>query len=444
MFNIDEVIIAEYLLWLAVLVAGGVLLVGKTENWGLLDPLNVIILSLAFNVTNVVITRPATEVTAYLLSGLTVFYLSIKFGHKLSTKYGISSMISKFTFLTYVPSRPMSVSLFWLSIFFQVIYFSILFDSVGFGLLTGSASPDIKTMLTLEGRGIYKYIFWAGTFLFFPAIANIWIRWKSRFYLLVALIFYLVTSIVFGTSKSGTIMNLFSIWILHVYYLRTTGKTLVTNKLLFFIGGFGLLGSIITLGYYSKSHDTSIIKFLLTRLIDTGGGSFGYFALGAHQAFDSFGILDRWTYYFDTFLSVSRVKPWADPNIMATVTQYLSGAYQLGYGQNPFLFLSGHFLFGYIGGICYIAFVGTLYGFVRNCWYLNVLWFYFLIKCIGSLIADPDISQALTVSCTFILIAIIILYPIFLSLGIKPFHRRTEEVTAGSTSFVNTTIKGAS
>jgi len=108
------------------------------------------------------------------------------------------------------------------------------------------------------------------------------------------------------------------------------------------------------------------LALLVQRLVETGGGDYNYFARHGNRVFDEVGTLERLSLYFDGLLAPLRLKEWADPNRVNLVSQYLTGKYISGTGQNPYFFVDSHFLFGPVVGMVWPYFLARILVHFRN------------------------------------------------------------------------------
>jgi hypothetical protein len=380
-----------------------VVVVGRKNLWGLSDPIFLVFMGMVFNVANILYFKTLFSVDGmYFFLSFISFFIFLRAGVMFGSKSGDIRRIIMNSGLTVNPTISEARYLIFVAIFLQSIWYLFLVKSFGVGLITGDVSPDVKNMVTLEGNGVYKYLSIAGDLIFMPMIAYLLVNKRSKKVIVFALIWFLFVNTVFGLSKAGFVLRIFDMGMLSYYLQARYGLGFMNKKIIIIIFALGAIPAIVVLGFYSESTGLSIGDFFVVRLLDTGGGSYAYFVEGAKAAFKSFSFIDRLSYYFDTLLSVLRIKEWDDPNRTSIALKYLTGSYQLGYGQNPYLFLDGHFLFGYIGGFFYVTLLGFLFGIVRSCTSLNVIVFFVLVKLSMGLVVDPDISQAIIVSVIFI------------------------------------------
>jgi hypothetical protein len=389
----------QYIMLLLLLYTLAFFVTGKKNVWGLADPLHLVNIGMAINVANIMFASPSFNIDCiYFLTSFLSFFLFLRAGVVFGRRSSDMKRMISFFRLAKNPSLLEAKCLLIYSIILGGIFYGFFFSKVGFGLLTGDATPDMKLSIFLDGNGVFKYFQWISNAVFLPVFVFLLVRGGSKIVIACGVAWFLFVNIVFGISKSGFVLTIFDLGIM-AYYLHARYRiTFFSRKWMMAFIIVGMIPAFISLSFYAGAHDQSITEFLTERIIDTGGGSYAYFVMGAKNAFVSLSFIDRLTYYFDTLLSFSRIKEWADPNITAMITQYVTGGYQVGFGQNPYLFLNGHFLFGYFGGFLYVSFLGFLFGIVRASTSLNFLAYYILVKMVTFSLADPDMVQALLIS----------------------------------------------
>lgn len=379
------------------------LVIGRKRIWNVFDPLNLVILNISFNSAIVFYfyytgaLRP--DFAWYVLSALIMFGLGINIGSRINLlpvrydkKSGLTSKIIG-------PTKQFTWLLLFLAILFKSVYIVFMLSKVGFGLLTGEVHADIKLMVFLDGGGAFKYFSWAGDIILIPVIFYSYFVLKAKKIFLIGLLFFLFYSFIFPTSKAGFVFLIFDLGLVAYYSRKYLFFSMNLKKVYLATIIVGLIPAVITLSMYGSSYQ-DVLKFLVVRFMDTGGATYGFFVFDGYKAFLDYSFFDRITNYFDTLLSVLRFKDWEDPNRISQLKLYLTGGYQHGYGQNPYLFVDGFFLFGY-WGFLYTLILGLLIGLVRA---LKVGFFTFFIanKIILSAVADPDILQAMIVSLIFL------------------------------------------
>jgi hypothetical protein len=296
------------------------------------------------------------------------------------------------------PNKLETFYLFGVVMFFQIISVFFQFKNVGFGLIKGEIDPNIKVTMTQNGFGIFKYIAIIGRFYFLPIIFHAFFVHRIKFILYFGLFWFICTSFIFNTSKAGFLFILFDIGILLFFMKKHFGFKFNYTKIIT-IGILGLIPAFMTISFFAQNQK-SIEIVVLERFVDTGGGTYAYFIEHGERGFDDFSFLRRLRYYFDTLLSVFRFKPWEDPSYMSIVKIETIGDYIPGFGQNPYIFLNGHFLFKW-GGVFYCFILGLCINFIRNS-KLNIIWFFVLNKLFFDLIKDPDMAQADIIAILFI------------------------------------------
>src|SRR5574340_352299 len=393
----------KYSILLIVLVLGGVVFFGRKNIYGAWDPFYLTVAGLSFNAANIIYFGANNIYNlVYGVIGFCVFFLAARFGAGRSLSGRKLTLFSGFG-LCSQPSRSLMRYLLIVGMVLQIVYYSFLFRSVGFGLFTGDVSPDVKTMIFFDGFGVFKYIIWASNYILLPLFVYMLVFKIDRPAVMLCVLVYITLNVLFITGKAGLLLKIFEVGIVAIYLWRRYRIRFFSRSLFFVLAVVFTLPAVVVITFYATDKGVSPVAFFVMRLIDTGGGSYGYFVLEGNQVFDGVTFFDRLRYYFDTILSVSRIKEWADPNRTALVTQFITGDYQRGYGQNPYLFVDGHFLFGYIGGMIYISLIGFVFGFSRVATGLNFLAYYVCSKLVLNLIVDPDMFQAAIVSIIILL-----------------------------------------
>ncbi|MGK5094021.1 hypothetical protein WDW89_18660 [Deltaproteobacteria bacterium TL4] len=233
---------------------------------------------------------------------------------------------------------------------------------------------------------------------------------KILFYVLT--IWFLLTSLIFGFSKSGLVFMLFDLGILIFYYQKALKISFFSMKNVSLLAILGGLPALITLQIISTKYGTSILELVVQRFLVTGGGTYGYFTLEGYKFFNNISFIEKLAYYFDTLLSSFRLKQWEEMSHMARMIYHLTGLNAPGFGANPYLFVDSHFLFGWFG-ILYCYFVGLLISFTRSL-NINFIFFYIFVNMSMLMVADPAIAQAQIVAMSlfipFIVFAYMLLY----------------------------------
>ncbi len=379
------------------------LVIGRKRIWNFFDPLNLAILNISFNSSIVFyffyVGGLRADFAWYVLLSLIMFGLGVNLGSRVNlvsasdnSKFGETSTIIG-------PTKQFTWFLLLLAVLFKSVYIVFMLSKVGLGLLTGDVHADIKLMVFLDGGGAFKYFSWAGDILLIPVIFYSYFILKAKKIFALGLVFFLFHSFILPTSKAGFVFLIFDLGLVAYYARRYLRFELNLRKVYIATVAVGLIPAVITLSMYGANYQ-EVLKFLVVRFMDTGGATYGFFVFDGYKAFSDYSVSERIMNYFDTLLSVLRFKEWEDPNRIAQLKLYLTGGYQHGYGQNPYLFVDGFFLFGFLGFI-YALILGLLIGLVRA---LNVGFFTFFIanKLMLSAIADPDILQAMIVSLLFL------------------------------------------
>jgi hypothetical protein len=306
-------------------------------------------------------------------------------------------------------SPKVTVIFILVSLFYQIIAMSFMFKQIGFGILTGSVNPDlIKVSLTQDGMGIFRHIGVAGELLFIPLVAHAFFTYKMRRLAAACVVFFALKFLVFPMSKSGLVFLVFDLGILMHFYEVKFNYTILKTKKLMLIALAGLIPAFIVLANISSTYGVTIPAMLVERLIVTGYGTYQYFLSGGMFLFENLSILEKINYYFDTILSMLKIKEWEEMSYMAQMEYQLTGSYMPGFGANPYLFLDGHFLFGWLGVIyCYA--MGAFIAFARSST-ANILIFYILVKMSAHFVVDPAIAQAQSFALLLYFPLVLVLY----------------------------------
>lgn len=409
MIDINSLNLIEYTIYLSTIFALSLLWLKKVI-WNIIDPLILLIFNISFNVVNVVYFSTHSGDYCQSVGFVIISYVLFLFG--LKYKFVITYNINQ-NKIYLGPGRNATIFLLFFLFFFEFIRVAFLFKSVGLGIITGSITPDVKSTMTMNGLGVFKYLMIISQLLFWPLIFHAYFIHRFKYFFYFSIFWFISTSLLFNMSKSGFFFLLFDFGIILYYFKDRFPGFKFPWKKVFIFSFLGLVPAFIALSFYVKVTKSSLLILLLERFIDTGGGTYSYFVKNGMNAFNDFSFLERLRYYFDTLLSVFRFKPWENPNYMGLVRLKVEGLFMPGYGQNPYMFLNGHFLFG-LFGIFYSFFLGFLINYIRTLRSVNLIWYYFLIKASFALVADPDITQSY-------IVALLIFSPIilFLSLSAK-------------------------
>lgn len=370
----------------------------KRQIWNIFDPLIPILVYVILNVVVTfyffIIEQVNLNIMLYILFSYFLFLFGLK------TRISLSRIRSK-SLGYYGPTKKFTIYLLLVSCLCLLIHAGFVYSQIGFGLLTGTANPADRGTMTLGGFGVFKYISWLGTLLIVPLSLHMLYVFKMKYSFFVICLFYTLTQAMTNASKSGMITLLFGFGTYAYYVRKTTQLNIISRRIILICASIGILSPLLILLNYASRIKETMAFFFLNRIVDTGGGTYSYFVMKGYHAFDDLSFLNRVSHFFDTLLSVFRLKEWADPNRIATLTQYHTGSYQHGFGQNPYMFLDGHFLFGWFG-VAYCFLLGFLLCAIRRL-DADLLSFYFLNSLWLPIVADPDISQAYIVSLIFLL-----------------------------------------
>ena len=379
----------------------------RNRIWNLFDPLILIILNVSLNASIVIFLYVNGQVSyssaLYIMIATILFCLGLKGKEVRLDNTNVQS--TKALGL----SPKITVIMIAISVSYQLIAIVFMFKHIGFGILTGSVNPDtIKVTLTQDGLGIFRHIGSAGDFLFLPLVAHALFTYKMRRLVTACVLFYLLKSIVFPMSKSGLVFIVFDLGILMYYYKINLNCTIVSTKKVLLIATAGIIPALVVLVNVTTKYETTIPALIVERLIVTGFGTYQYFVSGGMVFLENISSIDKFNYYFDTILSLVRIKAWEEMTYVANMTYQISGSYLPGFGANPYLYLDGHFLFGW-GGVFYCYAIGAIIAFTRALT-TNILLFYIAVKIGAYLVADPAMAQAQLFTLMFYLPPVLLLY----------------------------------
>lgn len=379
----------------------------KKKIWNIFDPLILILINVSLNSSIIFFMYVNGQVSYY--SALYIMVATILFSLGLNgNKISLNSTNVKSTKALGL-SPKITVIMISVSVFYQLISIVFMLKNIGFGILTGSVNPDtIKVTVTQDGLGIFRHISSAGDFLFLPLVAHALFTFKMRRLVSACALFFFLKSIVFPMSKSGLVFMIFDIGILMYYYKSKLDCTIISFKKMVLISIAGLIPALIVLINVTVKYETTILSLIVERFIVTGFGTYQYFVSGGMIFLENISPVDKFNYYFDTILSLFRIKAWEEMTYVANMTYQISGSYMPGFGANPYLYLDGHFFFGW-GGVVYCYAIGKIIAFSRSLT-TNILFFYIAVKISAYLVADPAIAQAQLFSLIFYLPPIFLLY----------------------------------
>ncbi|BCS51980.1 hypothetical protein GSbR_38050 [Geobacter sp. SVR] len=383
------------------------MLVLRDKIWNMFDPLLLIVLNISLNASIVVFLylngQAQLSYALYVLAGTILFCLGVKTKRLSLGKRPIhdpkaSGLSRKFTIIL------LSISLFYLAI--SSLY---MLSQIGLGILTGDANPDlVKVTLTQDGLGAFKHIGAAGDLLFLPLVAYAFFSLRIRRFSLFCLFCYAVRMILFPLSKSGLVFAIFDLGIIMHFYKYHFSSTIISVKKVLLIGLAGIIPAAIVLFNVTSKYESTILSLVIERLIVTGFGTYQYFISGGKEFLDSMVFGERLLHYFDTLLSSLRIKPWEEMSHVAKMTYHITGNYLPGFGANPYIFMDGHFLFGWGGGLyCYL--IGVAIAWSRR-QQTNFLIFYLAVKLSAYLVADPAILQAQLIALLLYVPPVLLLY----------------------------------
>jgi hypothetical protein len=364
----------------------------RRELWNPIDPLLVLMLNVALNVAVVTVLgiRLDTSGVAFVVLGFGLFIFGLTRGRSRHqgncesdpSALGPSPVITRLTLVV--------IAITYLT------YDSFVIRQIGFGVF-GGANPDLaKIVLTQGGNGLFRYILVGANLFFLPLLLHALFVYRLRWTFGIGLIFYIVQNMVFGFSKAGFVFDFVNVGILAFYYRRALGRHVIPMKFVAYVVLLGGVPAVIVLGVLAAKYGLSISSIVVQRLVATASGSYMYFNLGGAHAFDGFNTAARWGLYFDNLLSPLRLKAWASSSYAAQVGEYLTGTSLPGFGANPYMFVSGDFLFGWWGLVyCYAC--GRLINFARHR-RVGVLTFYVGVQLAFYVPADPGIAQTVIIA----------------------------------------------
>lgn len=370
----------------------------KRQIWNLFDPIIPMLVYVMLNVAIVFYFYVLHQVNLSIMAYVFLSYLFFLFGLKTRlTLPRFGGNISGY----YGPTRKFTIYLLLISCLCLIINAAFVYSKIGFGLITGAANPGDRNSMTLGGFGIYKYISWLGTLLIVPVSLHVLYVFKMKYRFIAICFFYIFIQAMTNASKLGMIPLLFGFGTYAYYVMKSTGVNIISRRIISICIFIAILSPLLVFLNYVSRTQQSMAIFFLNRIVDTGGGTYSYFVMKGYSAFNDLSFADRISQFLDTLLSVPGLKEWAVPNRIAMLTQYNTGTYQEGFGQNPYMFLDGHFLFGWFG-IAYCFVLGVAICAIRR-FNTDVLTFYFLNSILLPIIADPDITQAYIISLMLLL-----------------------------------------
>lgn len=413
--HLDQTSYYEYA-GLFLLFFAGQLFFLRKKIWNVFDPLILTLIYVSFNVAIIFFLflngSVRNSVAIYILFGIVFFILGLK-----TKRIRLQPVLTK-TDKAFGLSPKLTIVFIVISLAFQLIAIGFIFRQIGFGILMGTINPDlVKVTLTQDGMGIFRHIGVAGDILFVPLVAHAYFSYKMKRLTYACIIFYALKYFAFPFSKSGLVFLVFDLGILmHFYKIKFNYIILTTRKVLL-VALVGSVPALVVLTNISSTYEKTIITMLMERFIVTGYGTYQYFVNDGMSFFEDLSFFERLNYYLDTLLSMLKIKDWEDMSYMAQMEHQLTGLYMPGFGANPYLFLDGHFLFGW-AGIFYCYAVGFLMAFGRSL-SNNVLLFFIAVKLTTHFVADPAVAQAQFVSLFFYLPVLIFLYLYARSTGVK-------------------------
>ncbi|GEM_PF-4505930 len=353
--------------------------------WNIFDPLILLLFNVSSNIGLVLaLSDLENPISYYIIVGFCLFLLGLRFSRKKQTSSPDWSRRG--------PGRQTTVFLLVIVTMLYLIYDAFIFSRVGLGIF-GGANPDtVKVTVTQGGYGLFNRLTNVSALLYLPLLAQVYFIHRMKLITFLSISFYLFQNIVFGFSKAGFFFIIFDIGLIAYYYQVALGHPLITKRFIILTALVGLIPAILVLQTVSSIYGTTVSESVVTRLIATGSGSYMYFTLNGGAAFHPMSFADKILLYFDNLLSPLRLKQWAPLGYMAIVGQQLTGVAKPGFGANPYLFVDGHFLFGWFG-VFYCLALGLIIATTRSL-KINFIYFYILVKFAMYLVADPGMVQS--------------------------------------------------
>lgn len=368
------------------------IIIFKKNIWNILDPFIYTLLNLSFNLAIVFYSLVKNDIKIeyvyYCIISFICFCIAMKLSMYVSKTYIQSP--SKVVFKG--PNRTLTIILLVFSMFLFTINNIYLISKIGLGIINGQANPDIlKVTLTQGGGGVFQKISIASQIIFVPLLAHAYYTFKLKKTVLISFCYYLICMFFFNFSKSGLLFMLFNLGIVLHYYEYYLGYKIIKLKKIIFFAGIALISALVVLSNVSSNYGLNISELLLDRFIATGGGTYQYFVLSGAKVLDKLSFVDKLNNYFDVFLSSLKLKEWEPLGYIAKMTKYLTGLNLPGFGANPYMFLDGHFLFGWFGTI-YCGCLGAIIGLIRtvNSGFLN---FFIANYIVLQFVSDPGTAQ---------------------------------------------------
>lgn len=379
------------------------LFVTRRMLWNIFDPLWRALLNISINVVEVLYFCPGKWEASYVVLAYVMFLIGLKLGS--SGRGGKVAQLSPADYRG--PGPKMTIVLLSFAAMLLLIYDGFVAWRIGPGLLSGESPDVIKVTVTAGGFGIFKYFAVAGGLLFLPLLVHAYWIHRLRVLSFFGLIFFLFNTFIFGFSKAGFVFIVFDFGIILHYYKISTGYSVIKNRSILIAMAIGAIPAYMVVSQVASLRTTTPDRVLLDSLIGLGAGSYMYFCLGGWEAFDRLTYLKKLSYFFDNLLSPLRIKPWESVPYGAFIEDYLTGGGTPGFGANPYLFHSGHLLFGW-GGALYCLALGLLIAKVRSL-RTNLITFFVLVYMAFSWVADPGTAHSA-------MVAFLIVSPVLLTL----------------------------
>ena len=371
----------------------------RKRIWSIFDPLLITLIFVASNAAIVVLLDQDYTWTIFILVSYLAFLIGLNSNKQIPTIFSHQWACG--------PGKETTWVFLSVAIIFQAISTIFIIQAMGLGVLGGENVFVSKVTIYQGGFGIFRHLNSAASLLFLPLLVHAYFIHRMKVTSLLGIIWFLFQNIIFNFSKSGFVFIIFDLGILMYYYQISIGKQIISNKLVLLVGALGFIPAIIVLNSLVEATGMTMQDQVLKRLIHSAAGTYGYFIQNGFHAFDHLSFIDRLVLYLDAPLSILKIKEWSPLTYMAMMVENLTGLYLPGFGPNPYLFLDGHFLFGW-GGILYCFVLGWIISYVRSL-KTNIIYFYILVKVSLTLPAD-------LLSVTVSTLPVLLFLPIFVLL----------------------------
>lgn len=369
----------------------------RKNIWNILDPIILFGLNVSFNLSIVayfLIKDNVGQLTLYYIFLAWLFFIV---GFKFTGKSwrAFKSKREMFARPKYFgPSKELTIYLLCILCVFQFLSVAFVLNKVGLGIIYGDVNPDIlKVTISQGGNGVVRHLSVLAAFLFLPLLVHAYVVHRMKYFVFFLIVWLFVyKTFLFPTSKAGFVFMLFDLGILIYFYSFIYKVKVLTLSRVFLLAALAIVPALVVLVNVTSRYEVSIVSLLVERFIATGSGTYQFFVAGGEPILSELPFSQKFLYYFDTFLSMLKVKDWEELTYVAYMTYQLTGKYLPGFGANPYFFMDSFFLFGWFG-LIYCLLLGVLLRHVRNI-KGNVLSFYVSIKLVLFVVVDPAIAQA--------------------------------------------------